>query len=60
MRLDKGARTAAIRLYCDLSTVLFLDEHKGSDVNTAPFPDFETLPQGLMRSGYAVDNFVNI
>ena len=54
---NKGGRTAAIRLYREHSAVLFLDEHKGSDANTAPFPDFEALPQGLMRLGYAVDNF---
>ena len=54
---NKGARTAAIRLYREHSLVLFLDQHKGVDANAAPFPDFEALPAGLMRLSYAVDNF---
>ena len=54
---NHGARTAGIRLYIKRSAVVFLDEHKGVDANAAPFPTFATLPAGLMRFSYAVDNF---
>jgi hypothetical protein len=54
---NHGARTAAIRLYQARPAVLFLDEHKGSDANAAPFPDFAALPAGLMRFSYGMDSF---
>src|SRR5690348_15828998 len=51
------ARTAAIRLYRNRSSVLMLDVHRNEVPNTSSFPQFASLPPGLHRLSYSVTAF---
>ena len=48
---------AAIRVYENEPVVLFRDQRTGAGRNNHVFPDFETLPYGLMELSYGVDTF---
>ena len=52
-----GAEVAAIRVYEREPVVLFRDQRLGPAPNRNVFPDFETLPAGLMRLSYGVNTF---
>lgn len=51
------AEVAAIRVYENEPVVLFRDERIHAGRNLHVFPDFETLPAGLMELSYKVDTF---
>src|SRR5690348_18070626 len=51
------AEVAAIRVYASAPVVLFRDERIGAGRNLHVFPDFDTLPAGLMELSYGVNTF---
>ncbi len=53
----EGSRTAVLRLYPARQAVLLLDEHRGADPNTTPFPSFSGVPDSLLRFSYRVTTF---
>jgi hypothetical protein len=57
--VDAGTRAevAAIRVYENEPVVLFRDERTAAGRNLHVFPDFDTLPAGLMRLSYGVNTF---
>src|SRR5215469_10810597 len=52
-----GAEVATIRVYEKTPVVLFRDERTAAGTNVHVFPDFETLPAGLMELSYGVNTF---
>jgi hypothetical protein len=58
---EVAARTrtdvAAIRVYENEPVVLFRDQRTEAGANRQLFPDFESLPAGLMELSYGVDTF---
>ena len=51
------AEVAAIRVYEHAPVVLFRDERTATGRNGRVFPDFATLPAGLMELSYGVNTF---